>query len=176
MTQPRASMTRRLALVAGGAFGAGMVWAPPALAHRAQTVLSTVTWNSASSTLDVMHRLHGHDAEVCLAMKSGAPQADITELRTQAQLMIYIEETFALTDGGRAIALSPLGAEMQGEAVLLYQECKLTAPPQNLAIDNRILRDVFENQTNLVNVKLAQRTRTLLFSGGDGFKKAEGLL
>ena len=65
---------------------------------------------------------------------------------------------------------------MQGEAVLMYQECKLTAPPRNLAIDNRILRDVFENQTNLVNVKLAQRTRTLLFSGSDGVKKAEGLL
>ncbi len=176
MKQPRASMTRRMALAAGGVFGAGLIWAPPALAHRAQTVLSTVTWNEAGGSLDVMHRLHGHDAEVCLALKSGAPQADIAELRTQAQLMIYIEETFALTDGARILALTPLGAEMQGEAVLMYQECKLTAPPRNLAIDNRILRDVFENQTNLVNVKLAQRTRTLLFSGSDGVKKAEGLL
>lgn len=176
MRQPRASVTRRCALAAGGVLGAGLIWAPPALAHRAQTVLSTVTWNEAGASLDVMHRLHGHDAEVCLALKSGAPQADITELRTQAQLMIYIEDTFVLTDGGRALALSPLGAEMQGEAVLMYQECKLTAPPRNLAIENRILRDVFENQTNLVNVKLAQRTRTLLFSGNDGVKKAEGLL
>lgn len=176
MTQPRASMTRRMAIRACGAFGVGMIWAPPALAHRAQTVLSTVTWNEATSTLDVMHRLHGHDAEVCLAMKAGVPQMDITELRTQAQLMIYIEQTFALTDSARVLALAPLGAEMQGEAVLMYQECKLTAAPRNLAIDNRILRDVFENQTNLVNVKLAQRTRTLLFSGSDGVKYAEGLL
>lgn len=176
MTQTRASMTRRMAITAGGVFGAGLIWAPQALAHRAQTVLSTVTWNVATSTLDVMHRLHGHDAEVCLALKAGVPQMDITVLRTQAQLMIYIEETFALTDGARRLELSPLGAEMQGEAILMFQECKLTAAPRNLAIENRILRDVFENQTNLVNVKLAQRTRTLLFSGNDGLKKAEGLL
>ncbi len=176
MKQTRAGMTRRMALRAGGVLGVGLMWAPPALAHRAQTVLSTVMWNEAQTSLDVMHRLHGHDAEICLAMKSGAAQADITMLQTQAQLMIYIEETFRLTDGGRAIALSPLGAEMEGESVMLYQEGKLAAPPRNLAIDNRILRDVFENQTNLVNVRLAQRTRTLLFSGGDGVKKAEGLL
>ena len=161
-----------MALWAGGA----LVLAPPALAHRAQTVLSTVIWNAAGSTLDVMHRLHGHDAELCLAQKTGAAQQDITLLQTQALLMIYVEETFRLTDGGKALVLTPLGAELQGEAVLLYQECKLSAPPQNLAIDNRILRDVFDNQTNLVNVRLAQRTRTLLFSGSDGVKKAEGLL
>ncbi len=162
--------------MAGGALGAGLLWAPPALAHRAQTVLSTVMWNAGGSTLDVMHRLHAHDAEVCLAIKTGVAQTDMSELRTQAQLMLYVEETFGLTDAGKPIALSPLGAEIQGEAVLLYQECRLAAAPQNLAIENRILRDVFENQTNLVNVKLSQRTRTLLFSGSDGVKKAEGLL
>ena len=74
------------------------------------------------------------------------------------------------------VALEPLGAEIEGEALLLYQQCKLVAPPKALAIDNRILRDVFDGQTNLVNVRLAQRTRTLIFSGSDGVKKAEGLL
>ena len=68
------------------------------------------------------------------------------------------------------------GAEFEGEALLVYQDCKLAGPPRSLSIDNRLLRDVFEGQTNLVNVRLADRTRTLLFSGKDGVKKAEGLL
>jgi hypothetical protein len=167
-----ASMTRRSAIIAGCALAV----APPALAHRAQTVLSTVMWNASSGMLEVMHRLHAHDAELSLAATTGAATVDITVVRTQAQLMLYIEQTFGLTDGGRKIALEPLGAEFEGEAILLYQECKLPAPPKDLAIDNRILRDVFEGQTNLVNVRLAQRTRTLIFSGKDGVKKAEGLL
>lgn len=172
MTTGGGLLTRRVALMAGGA----LLLAPPALAHRAQTVLTTVMWNAEAMTLDVMHRLHAHDAELCLAQKNGGAQVDITVLQTQAQLMIYVEGVFGLTDGGKALALSPMGSELQGEALLLYQECKLPEPPRNLAIDHRILRDVFENQTNLVNVRLAQRTRTLLFSGGDGVKKAEGLL
>ena len=165
-------LTRRFAILASGA----LLLAPPASAHRAQTVLTTVMWNAAASTLDVMHRLHAHDAELCLQQKNGGAQVDMTVLRSQAQLMIYIEGSFALLDGAKPLALSPLGAELEGEAILLYQECRLAEPPRNLAIDHRILRDVFENQTNLVNVRLAQRTRTLLFSGGDGVQKAEGLL
>jgi hypothetical protein len=172
MTAGGGMLTRRLAMMAGGA----LLLAPPALAHRAQTVLTTVMWNANASTLDVTHRMHAHDAELCLAQKNGGAPADITVLRSQAELMIYIEGTFGLIDGGKALALTPLGSELQGEAVLLYQECKLAEPPRNLSVDHRILRDVFDNQTNLVNVRLAQRTRTLLFSGGDGVKKAEGLL
>lgn len=101
---------------------------------------------------------------------------DITVVRNQAQMMLYIEQHFGLTDGGKKIALEPLGAEVEGEALLLYQSSKLAEPPKGLMIDNRILRDVFDGQTNLVNVRLAQRTRTLIFSGQDGVKKAEGLL
>ncbi len=166
------SITRRMAVVAGCALAV----APPALAHRAQTVLSTVIWNAGSGMLEVTHRMHAHDAELALQAKAGGAQSDITMLQEQAKLMLYIEQSFVLTDGVKMIALEPLGAEIEGEAILLYQECKLAAAPRELSIDNRLLRDVFDGQTNLVNVRLAQRTRTLIFSGKDGVKRAEGLL
>lgn len=169
-------ITRRVALLTGGACVAGVAMAPEALAHRAQTVLTTVMWNAASSMLEVTHRLHAHDAELTLAATTGVQAVDITQVKNQAQLMLYIEKQFTLTDGAKPIALQPLGAEFEGEAILLYQECRLAAAPKNLAITNGILRDVFEGQTNLVNVRLAQRTRTLIFSGNDGAKRAEGLL
>lgn len=171
-----AGITRRFAVLTGGAFVMTAALAPKALAHRAQTVLTTVMWNAASSMLEVSHRLHAHDAELALAATAGVQAVDITQVKNQAQLMLYIETHFGLKDGAKAIALQPLGAEFEGEAILMYQECKLAAPPKELSITNGILRDVFEGQTNLVNVRLAQRTRTLIFSGDDGVKKAEGLL
>lgn len=171
-----AGITRRFAMLAGCSLGAGLAFAPPALAHRAQSVLSTVMWNAGSSILEVTHRFHAHDAELALQAVTGVTQVDITMVKNQAQLMLYIEERFALMDGGKPIALKPLGAEFEGEALLMYQEIKLKAPPGKLSIDNRLLRDVFEGQTNLVNVRLAQKTRTLIFSGKDGVKAADGLL
>ena len=169
-------ITRRKALLTGGACVATVALAPEALAHRAQTVLTTVMWNASSSVLEVTHRIHAHDAELTLAATTGVQAVDITQVKNQAQLLLYIEKQFTMTDGGKTIALQPLGAEMEGEAILVYQECRLATPPKVLSIVNGILRDVFEGQTNLVNVRLAQRTRTLIFSGNDGAKRAEGLL
>jgi hypothetical protein len=172
MTAAGRTLTRRLAIAGACALAA----APPALAHRSQSVLTTVSWNTATSTLEVMHRLHAHDAEVGLAQSAGVEAIDITQVRNQAQLMLYVEKHFSLAGPAGPIALEPLGAELESEAILLYQEAKLTAPPAELSIDNRILRDVFDGQTNLVNVRLAARTRTLIFADRDGVKLAKDLL
>lgn len=163
-------MSRRLAIIAGCA----LVMAPPALAHRSQTVLTTVMWNAERSILEVTHRVHTADAEAWLQV-AGSASTDITLVRNQAQLMMYLEDHFALFDGARKILLQALGAELDGEAILFYQECKMALPPKELSIDNRILRDVFEGQANLVNVRLAQRTRSLVFAGAEGRKQADGL-
>jgi hypothetical protein len=172
MSGAGARLTRRVTLGAGFALAV----APQAFAHRSQSVLTTVTWNAVSSMLEVTHRLHSDDAELGLAQATGAASMDLTVVKNQAQLMLYVESHFALMDGTAKIALAPLGAEFEGQSILLYQEAKRPAPPKDLVIDNRILRDVFDGQTNLVNVRLAQRTRTLIFSGNDGTKKVEGLL
>lgn len=163
-------LTRRMAVLAGCALAV----APPALAHRSQTVLTTVMWNAEKSILEVTHRFHSADAEAWLGF-AGSKSTDITVVNNQAQLMLYVEGHFALLDGVKKIALQPLGAEFEGEAILIYQECKLPAPPRDLSIENRILRDVFEGQANLVNVRLAQRTRTLIFAGQTGVQKAGDL-
>ncbi len=165
--------TRRLAVLTLCAVGV----APAARSHRSQSMLTTVNWNPATSKLEVMHRIHAHDAEVGLMQATGSTASiDLTVVRNQARLMLYVEERFSLEAPQGAIRLEPLGAEFQAEAIVLYQEAKLPAPPPELTIENQILRDVFDQQTNLVNVKLDKRTRTLIFTGGDGAKQARGLL
>ncbi|HEX5005527.1 MAG TPA: DUF6702 family protein [Hyphomonadaceae bacterium] len=165
--------TRRLAIAGVCVLAA----APPAFAHRSQSTLTTINWNAVTSTLEVMHRIHAHDAEVGLMLSTGSTEnVDITVVRNQAQLMIYVEKHFSLSGPDGPITLSPVGAEFQSEAIVLYREAKLKAPPPELAVNDQILRDVFDQQTNLVNVKLDKRTRTLIFSGKDGVKQAKDLL
>ena len=153
--------------------------APSAFAHRSQSVVTLVNWNPNTSMIEVSHRMHAHDAEVGLAMSTGnsaAPAVDITIVANQAKLMLYIEKHFSLAGKAGPIRLEPLGAELEAEAIIVYQEAKLPAPPAELVVENRILRDVFVGQTNLVNVRMARRTRTLLFAGNDGAKTAKDLL
>jgi hypothetical protein len=108
--------------------------------------------------------------------EANPPAVDITLVANQAKLMLYIERHFSLADGSGPIKLEPLGAEFESGAILVYQEARRAAPPAELMIENRILRDVFDQQTNLVNIRMAQRTRTLIFAGQDGAKRASNLL
>jgi hypothetical protein len=170
-----AKLTRRL-LIAGGA---SLAIAPAAFAHRSQSVLTLVNWNPATSKLEVIHRLHAHDAEVGIGLVTGAtaaPDVDMAQAKNQAKLMLYVEKHFSMKAPAGAIALEAVGAELEAEMIVLYQEAKLPAPPKELTVDNQILRDVFDQQTNLVNLKLAQKTRTLIFAGKDGPKQAKDLL
>jgi hypothetical protein len=172
MHKPALAITRRAALVVA----AGAALAPPALAHRAQTVLSTVEWNAGLKGIDVAHRLHAHDSELALAASGVAGTVDLTVIQDQARLALYCEERFKLEDAAGAVPLVIVGVELEGDMIHVYQESLRAGPSPEITITNGILRDVFDQQTNLVNVRMGVRTRTLIFSGRDGAKSARDLL
>ena len=74
--RPRASITRRHGDCWPAACWRWPDLAPPALAHRSQTVLiDRDVERGGRRSLEVTHRLHAHDAELCLAADdAGAPQ------------------------------------------------------------------------------------------------------
>ncbi len=158
------------------ALAMALMLAPAALAHRAQSVLTTVDWNGARSAIEVIHRLHAQDAELALAALTGEATVDLDALQAQARLMLYAETNFGLLLNGARIPLQPVGVEISGEDVSVYYEAALPAPPSEMGVDDRLLRDIFEQQTNLVNIRMTGRTRTLIFAGRDGLKAAKDLL
>lgn len=156
--------------------GAALFVAPAAFAHRSQSVLSSVVWNETNSTIEVIHRIHADDAEIGLAKYANLGEVlDLSEIRNQARLLVYIESHFHLSGPAGAIELEPIGVQPQGREINAYQEAALSERPDELSIDNQILRDIYERQTNLVNVRIAERTRTIIFSGSDKVKRATNL-
>ncbi len=158
------------------ALGVSALVAPTASAHRSQSVLSSIVWNGSRSRLEVTHRIHTDDVEIGLAKYASLGEViDLTEIANQARLMIYLESHFLISGPAGPIALDPVGVEPLGRELNAYQETLLTEPPTELLIDNRILRDIYPDQTNLVNVRMSNRTRTILFSGRDKAKRAGNL-
>ena len=159
------------------AVGVLSVLPPEALAHRSQSVLTTLDWSPEHRTLQVVHRIHAQDAEIALAKVSGQPTVDLTQIRDQARLLVYVEANFTVFSKDKVLTLEPVGVEMVGEDALVYREGKLPAPLDLIEVDDQLLRDVFDQQTNLVNVRMTEgRVRTLIFAGRDRRKQARGLL
>lgn len=147
----------------------------PSAAHRMPGSLTTVEYNPATDRVEIVHRLHAHDAELGVGTLLDEPDFSFDDLEDRATLALYVEKRFALAawaggEGGEQITLSLVGAELEGDWIFVYQEYA-EALPAEFAVRDDILRDVFPAQANQVNVSLAGSVRTLMFRGEDRWQR-----
>lgn len=133
--------------------------------------LSTIKTNPTSGSIEIIHRLHNHDAELGIITLLGDRTFTLETLVGRAQLALYVEDRFAIAgivDGnpGVPLALDLVGAELDGEFVLVYQEYHGQLPAI-VAVRDDILRDVFPDQVNHVNIAVGGEVRSLTFSEDD---------
>lgn len=142
------------------------------VAHRAPECLTTVRLNSSTESIEIVHRLHVHDAELALADVLEDPQFSLHSLQARAQLALYVEERFEIIDAatGRAVKLTLVGAKLEGDNALVFQETSETLP-QRVSVRHDVLRDVIAGQVNRANFFLDQGLRSLLFRGEDAWKE-----
>jgi hypothetical protein len=143
------------------------------LADRQPGSLSTIKRSPSTGNVEVIHRLHNHDAELGIISISGERGISLEQLEGRARLALYVERQFiiaAATESGigAPVPLELIGAEIDGEYVLVYQEYSGDLPAE-LAVRNDILRDVFPSQVNHVNIALGDSVRSLTFGGDDGW-------
>jgi hypothetical protein len=143
-------------------------------AHRMPEGLTTITPNANTGRVDIVHRLHVHDAELALAEVLQDAHLDLTLLEMQARFALYVEQKFKLANQSskESLELLLIGAELEGDYVIVYQE-SLNALPFWLAVRNDVLRDVFPDQVNKVNILSDLGVRTLMFSGDDKWKELQ---
>jgi hypothetical protein len=167
MKRPGARLQLLLLLV-----GVGVAFS--AAAHRMPLGMTTVEYNPVTDSVEIVHRLHRHDAEEAMVQVIARPGVDLMELSVQARLALYVEDHFQIAgamDGqvGDPLPLQLVGAEMDGDYVLVYQELPGKLPAE-IAVRNDVLRDLFPAQVNRVNVTTASGIKTLIFKGDDAWK------
>ena len=165
------SLTRRH--IGTGFIALCAVPALPAYAHRQKTTVSEITWSEKDGFLYASHKFHLHQTEVSLFKAGITHSAKFESLRARAELALYVEKNFTLQSiEGEALPLEILGAEIEGRDAWVYQQAKLSAPPNGLVVTCDLLREFIADQINHVDVKLWDKTTSLAFRGNDGPKKA----
>ncbi|WP_338050556.1 DUF6702 family protein [Pseudemcibacter aquimaris] len=135
----------------------------PSHAHRFYAAFSQVDMQSEKGTIEITHRLFTHDIEDLLMRYNGGP-VELTDDIIESFLQEYIIQSFALygTDGDQ-IPLNWIGVEVTFSDIYVYQEAPLSDGQDTLILTNRILMDLFEEQSNTVNVKLDGKVKSHTF-------------
>ena len=152
-----------------------VVASSPCYAHQQKTAVTRLLFNSNTGSLEIMHRLFLHDAEHAANVVFGAKQDIIQSADSRALFGSYVVNRFAVAydDSASLQELTPiyLGEEIDGQYLWVYQEVPDFATRHigkalQLRVINSVLRDVWPDQSNLVNVERGGKIESITFSVG----------
>lgn len=137
-------------------------------AHQQKTAVTRILFNSNTGNIEVMHRFLLHDAEHAAGVVFGKSQDLLESADSRALFSSYVINRFAIEviDGNGDSAkldLGYIGAEIDGQFLWVYQETAQLDNVKALRIVNRVLRDVWPDQANLVNIEKNGQMYSLSF-------------
>jgi hypothetical protein len=136
-------------------------------AHRFYASFSQLEMQPAKGTIEVTHRIFTHDIEDLLARYQGST-GELTDQVIETFLKDYIIQAFAIYGlDGEIIPLEWIAVEVTLDNIFVYQEAPLQKEQQTLIIANRILMDLFDDQSNTVNLKLEGKVKSHTFHKDD---------
>ncbi len=155
---------------------AGVLCAP-VLGHQIKSAITTVLFNPNSQNLEIMHRFYLHDAEHAVHHIFGKNADIIGSEDTRAAFANYVMERFAIQNGQEPLSIAPVGFEVDGKFLWVYQETPLPASVSSLTVTHNALRDIWDGQVNTVNVEGLingeKSLRTLTFKENTELLKVE---
>ena len=126
-----------------------------AQAHRAHVTLTRLSANPRTRRWEWSHSIHFHDAAVALRRLAPGKGLQPVDAAGQARLMLEIERRFLWTmPSGKRLQPQAGGAELQGDLLVLYQDCEAPEEPGTYTVECRLLHDIFAEQRNTLSIEL----------------------
>ena len=139
-------------------------------AHQQKHAVTRVLFNPNTDNIEVMHRFFIHDAEHAASEIFGERQTLLESEQSRELFSSYVINRFSISAGydsgeEEALQLQYVGAEVDGQFMWVYQEIPASREITSMTIVNLALRDVWSDQSNLVNIERGGEVYSLTFDG-----------
>lgn len=139
---------------------------PGNCAHEFYVGITEVVYNAEERTYEVSVRLFTDDLELGIAGYTGVnPHFDTAREVPAADslLMVYLKAHFALGETLRSpLPLRFIGRETKLDVTWIYLETPRMQPLTQVTVLNHMLMELYSDQTHIVHLNQAGRTRTEL--------------
>ena len=144
-----------------------LLWTVTLNAHQQKEAITRILFNPRTANIEVMHRFLLHDAEHAVKELQDADADILGSESTRQSFADYVYARFSISDqDGHPIGLTPLGYEIEGRFIWVYQETAIPDTVTALRITHDALRDLWPEQKNLVNVEWDGQLKSAYFSDG----------
>lgn len=144
-----------------------LLGAMPAQAHRLPECVTSLAWFESDQRLEISHRLHRHDAQLALERLTSDSGVELESIESKARVALYVESRFGLR-GMQSLPLNLVGAEFDGDYLLVYQEYEGPLP-KSLSVRSETLQEWNPEQVNTVLLNVQGEQRQLALDAGAGW-------
>jgi hypothetical protein len=132
--------------------------------HPMHVSVTEIEMNDKEKRLEIMMRVFIDDLEVTLRRNFKQPTLDVIEPKGQTldELMqSYLKTKFQVTLDGKPQVVKYLGHERDHEAFVFYIEVEKVKKWKAIQVQNSIITEIYDDQSNLVHVTVAETVRSL---------------
>lgn len=134
-------------------------------AHEFYLSVTEIEYNNEKQSLQIITRVFIDDFEDVLNERYGADlqlSEEAEEGAVAENISRYLKQKLRLQVNGEELQLNYLGKEYDADQLVLYIEVENLAPFNKIEVTNEILTDLFDDQKNVVHVKVNDKTKSLL--------------
>lgn len=132
--------------------------------HPLHVSVTEIEMDDKDKRLEIMMRVFMDDLEVTLRNEYKNPDLDILNPRglTVDQMMeSYLKKHFKIMLDTKSVVTKYLGHEQEGDAFIFYVEVANVKKWKTINVQNSIITDTFDDQSNLVHVTVGEKVRSL---------------
>jgi hypothetical protein len=132
--------------------------------HPMHVSVTEIEMDEKEKRLEIMMRVFVDDLELTLRRNFKQPELDVLDPKGQSldQLMQeYLKTRFQISLDGKPQLVKYLGHERDHEAFIFYVEVDKVKKWKSIQVQNSIITEIYDDQSNLVHVTLAETVRSL---------------
>ena len=127
-----------------------------ATAHPIHISTVEINHNAADKSLEITCKIFWDDFESILTKKNNNKRVDLTNEKNLQEnnklVAAYINSHLTITVDGKPLTLSFVGFEKEDVVVYSYLEVPNITSLKNVSINDNLMHDMFDDQTNIVHV------------------------
>jgi len=147
-------------LITAGLTTSAAMAARPAFAHREAASRTKIIWSEREKSLHITHRIHTDDAQRALFNAGRIERPDLSPLKAQAALALYISDTFSISSEDGPLKLDIIGAEIIGKNVNVYHTAPLLERPKSLIVNISSFQNLVESFINHLDIETLNGTES----------------
>ena len=134
--------------------------------HDFHTSLTEMRYNAKSKSFEISFRIFTDDLQKALSATNQNRKFVVENNdKNDAFVEAYIRKHFiAINPKNQKFSFQYIGKEKEGEATWIYLEMSVNESFNGVKIQNDILLDMFEDQTNIINLFYQNQKKSYLFN------------